>query len=239
MSLRDHFRPPVTDIASWEELHGLWPGVIAIRLNSLLPPNYRSGVKIHLGSAVEIDVAAFELQNGGGSDTRDPYDSSLEWEAPTPAVLLDTDELMPPEYEVRVYDQRYTRRLVAAVEIVSPRNKDRAEARSAFVSKCHAFLQQEVCVVIVDPVTERSASLYAELAERIGARPPATADRSIYAVSCRSRSAHGRRQVEAWEHALEVGAPLPTLPLWISESQYVPLELERTYEDTCQGLRIA
>lgn len=109
MSLRDHFRPPVTDIASWEELHGLWPGVIAIRLNSLLPPNYRSGVKIHLGSAVEIDVAAFELQNGGGSDTRDPYDSSLEWEAPTPAVLLDTDELMPPEYEVRVYDQRYTR----------------------------------------------------------------------------------------------------------------------------------
>lgn len=94
-------------------------------------------------------------------------------------------------------------------------------------------------MVIVDPVTERSASLYAELAERIGARPPATADRSIYAVSCRSRSAHGRRQVEAWEHALEVGAPLPTLPLWISESQYVPLELERTYEDTCQGLRIA
>lgn len=107
-----------------------------------------------------------------------------------------------------------------------------------FVSKCHAFLQQEVCVVIVDPVTERASNLYAELAEWIGARPPATAERSIYAVSCRTRRRGRRHQVEAWEHTLEVGGPLPTLPLWISESQYVPLELERTYEESCKGLRI-
>jgi hypothetical protein len=239
MPLRDHFRPPVTDFASWEELHGAWPSTIAYRLNDLLPPEYRSGVKIHLGSAVEIDVAAFELRNAGDSGSHAPYDSALAWKAASPTVLLDTDELTPPEYEVRVYDQRHTRRLVATVEIVSPRNKDRAEARGAFVSKCHALLQQEVCVVIVDPVTERSANLYADLAERLGARPPATADRSTYAVSCRARSSGRRHQVEAWEHALEVGAPLPTLPLWISETRYVPLELERTYEETCKGLRIA
>ena len=239
MPLRDHFRPPVTDFASWEELHGAWPGVIAFRLNSILPPEYRSGVRVRLGTAVEIDVAAFELQNLANSGNHNPADSVLDWKAASPTVLLDTDELTPPEYEVRVYDQRHSRRLVAAVEIVSPRNKDRAEARGAFVSKCHAFLQQEVCVVIVDPVTERSGNLYAELAERIGASPPATADRSIYTVSCRGRTSGRRHQVEAWEHALEVGAPLPTLPLWISESQYVPLELERTYEETCKGLRIA
>ncbi len=238
MPLRDHFRPLVTDIASWEELHGLWPGIIAVRLNTLLPPDYRSGVKVHLGSAVEIDVVAFELQNVGGSGHHQPTDPALEWKAASPTVLLDTDELTPPEYEVRVYDQRHTRRLVAAVELVSPRNKDRLEARDAFVSKCHALLQQEVCVVIVDPVTERSANLYAELAERIGARPPAIANRSIYAVSCRARSFGRRYRVEAWEHGLEVGAALPTLPLWISESQYVALELERTYEETCKGLRI-
>jgi hypothetical protein len=239
MPLRDHFRPPVTDVASWEELHGAWPSTIAYRLNALLPPEYRSGVKIHLDSVVEIDVAAFELQNTGDSGSPSPSDSALEWKAASPTVVLDTDELTPPEYEVRVYDQRYTRRLVAAVEIVGPRSKDRPEARGAFVSKCHAFLQEEVCVVIVDPVTDRSANLYAELAERIGARPAATADRSIYVVSCRARTSGRRHQVEAWEHALEVGAPLPTVPLWISETRYVPLELERTYEGTCKGLRIA
>lgn len=125
MPLRDHFRPPVTDIASWEELHGAWPSTIAYRLNALLPPDYRSGVKIHLGSVVDIDVAAFELQNPGGFGKDAPSDSALQWQAASPTVLLDTDELTPPEYAVRVYDQRHTRRLVATVEIVSPRNKDR------------------------------------------------------------------------------------------------------------------
>ena len=203
----------------------MWPSVIAFRLNDLLPPEFRSGVKIHLGSLVEVDVGAFERENAGQVDA--------------PTLLLDTDELTPPEYEVRVYDVSESRRLVAAVEIVSPRNKDRADARDAFVSKCHALLQEQVCVVIVDPVTVRGANLYADLARRIGAAPPATADASIYAVCCRPLTGGGRHRVEAWEHVLAVNAPLPTLPLWISESRYVPLELERTYEDTCRGLRIA
>jgi hypothetical protein len=44
--------------------------------------------------------------------------------------------------------------------------------------------------------------------------------------------------LEAWEHELVLGQPLPTLPLWISEQDYVPLELEATHEETCRGLRI-
>lgn len=236
MPLRDHFRPPVTDFASWEELHGAWPGVIAFRLNMLLPPEYRSGVKVHLGTLVEIDVGAFEL--GSATSAAGPSDGGPQWQAEAPTLLLETDELSPPEYEVLVYDRTAGRRLVAAVELVSPRNKDRPEAREAFVSKCHALLQQEVCVVIVDPVTSRSGNLYAGLAERIGARRPATADAATYAVGCRVDRSRGRYRVEAWEHVLSVGSPLPTLPLWISESRYVALELERTYEETCRGLRI-
>lgn len=73
--------------------------------------------------------------------------------------------------------------LVAAVEIVSPRNKDRVTVRDAFVSKCHALLHEGVCVAIVDPVTTRLPNLYAELAERIGARVPATAEAPLYAVT--------------------------------------------------------
>ena len=108
MPLRDHFRPPVTNIASWEELHGLWPGVIAMRLNSILPPEYRSGVKIHLGNLVEVDVGTFELENGNGYENGNHSDSSLAWEPAAPTLLLDTEELTPPEYEVRVYDLRQT-----------------------------------------------------------------------------------------------------------------------------------
>ena len=59
------------------------------------------------------------------------------------------------------------------------------------------------------------------------------------AVSCRGRTLRGRWRVESWEHELAVGLPLPTLPLWLSEDRWVPLELETTYGDTCRGLRIA
>jgi len=211
MPLRDHFHPPLADLASWEELHGLWPGVMAMRLNSILPPQYRSGVRVHLGSIIEVDVATFELDS----------------EVPT-----------PPEYEVLVYDMKHTRRLVAAVELVSPGNKDRAESRDAFVSKCHALLQQDVCVAIVDPVTERAGNLYVELAERIGADSPKVGAGSIYAVSCRGRVVHGRWRVESWPHDLVIGSQLPTLPLWLNETECVPLELEATYDESCRGLRL-
>jgi hypothetical protein len=239
MPLRDHFHPPLADRRSWEELHGAWPGTIAFRLNTILPPQFYSGVRVHLGTAIEVNVAAYEGEEPEPPGTTAKGGPAVAWEAAAPATLLDTEELTPPEYEVRVYDEEHGRRLVAAVEIVSPRNKDRPESRDAFVTKCHALLQQEVCVAIVDLVTDRSANLYAELAEHLGAEPPPIANVSIYAVSCRSVAARGRWRVEAWAHALAVGSPLPTLPLWLTDRMYVPLELEVTYEETCRGLRIA
>jgi hypothetical protein len=152
--------------------------------------------------------------------------------------LLETEELSPAEYEVRVYDSRKAQRLVAAIELVSPGNKDRPQGRKAFVDKCHAMLQQEVCVVIVDIFTNYTANLYAELAARLGAKPPAIADSTIYAVTCRTRRGRRGVRVETWERELLVGSPLPTLPLYLTEEFKVPLELEATYEDTCRGLRI-
>src|SRR5919108_5416224 len=58
--LRDHFHPAVENIASWEEVHGAWPATIAYKLNATLPPQYRCGLKVHLGTLVEVDVATFE-----------------------------------------------------------------------------------------------------------------------------------------------------------------------------------
>jgi hypothetical protein len=192
-----------------------------------------------LGTLVEVDAGAMDLDQPRDIQDESYSDAALSWEADRPTLLLETDELTPPEYEVRIYDESQGRQLVAAIEIVSPRNKDRSQAREEFVSKCHAMLQQQVCVVIVDPVTNRSANLFAELAERLGANPPSIANESIYAVSMRWVFVRRKLRLETWEHRLEVGAPLPTLPLWISDMRYVPLELERTYEETCKGLRIS
>ncbi|MCI0681082.1 MAG: hypothetical protein L0Y71_03175 [Gemmataceae bacterium] len=69
MPLRDHFRPPLAEHRSWEELHGAWPGAIAFRLNAILPPDYYCGPRVHLGSAqptllVETDAPCRGLRIG-------------------------------------------------------------------------------------------------------------------------------------------------------------------------------
>ena len=56
-------------------------------------------------------------------------------------------------------------RLVAAIELISPANKDRPEHRSQFTSKCAALLRQGVSLVLVDVVTARNVNLYADLLE--------------------------------------------------------------------------
>ena len=60
MPLRDHFRPPLDLITSWEGFHGQWPAVIVQHLRKQLPTGYVAEPRVHSGSQVEIDVAAFE-----------------------------------------------------------------------------------------------------------------------------------------------------------------------------------
>lgn len=43
---------------------------------------------------------------------------------------------------------------------------------------------------------------------------------------------------EAWHRPLQDGQPLPPLPLWLADDLAVTLDLEGTYEQTCEVLRI-
>ena len=47
-----------------------------------------------------------------------------------------------------------------------------------------------------------------------------------------------KTRLETWSHALAVGEPLPALPIWMTESKAVSLDLEACYEETCRVLRI-
>ena len=60
-----------------------------------------------------------------------------------------------------------------------------------------------------------------------------------YDSSCRTRTVAHRPRLENWAYPLEVGRPLPTLPLWLDEDMVIALDLEASYEDTCRVLRIA
>src|SRR5687767_10580343 len=157
MPFRDHFRPPVSTKVSWEGFHGGWPMVIVQHLRKQLPPGYVAEPRVHLGTQFEIDVTAFETDDvatrrvdheGGGGAAAALATATL------PIVAVETD-LPDYEYEVRIYDVERGRQLVAAIELVSPANKDRRAKRNAFVGKCAALVQKGVSVGIVDLVTVR------------------------------------------------------------------------------------
>ncbi|MGL4423714.1 MAG: DUF4058 domain-containing protein, partial [Gemmataceae bacterium] len=61
MPLRDHFHPPLSSRKNWEGFHGLWPGLITVKLNQLLPERFEAEPSIHIGSAIEVDVATLDL----------------------------------------------------------------------------------------------------------------------------------------------------------------------------------
>jgi hypothetical protein len=247
MPLRDHFRPPLDKKTSWEGFDGAWPAVIVTALNRKLTPRYLAEPRVHLGASMGIDVTAFEEEmpapsaSGFGADEGGVAIATAVWAPPRPTFAVATDLPDQYEYEVRVFDTRRDRRLVAAVQIVSPANKDRPENRRAFVTKCAALLQQRVSVAIIDLITTRPFNLYGDLLELIGQPDPAMAPEPppLYATACRWIRRERAWHFESWTHPLALGQPLPTLPLWLADDFAVPLELEPSYEETCRIFRLA
>lgn len=245
MPLRDHFRPPVESKHSWDELHGGWPMTIVQQLFPILPEGFVAAPGVHLGAAFEIDVSAYEQDEPEHRDTERKGNGGvavMPWAPPQATLTLETELPDQDEYEVRVYDARHGRRLVAAIELVSPANKDRPDSRRAFVAKVAALLQRGVSVTLVDVVTIRHFNLYADLLALIGGVDPmlGTDPPEIYAVTIRGRKRIRRRSlVETWFHPLRLGERLPALPLWLDIDLSIPLDLEPSYEETCRVLRIA
>lgn len=220
MPLRDHFRSPVNDTHSWDEVHGGWPMEIVRDLSTILPAGFRAAPNVHLGSAFEVERTAL-----------------------SPTLTVEADLSEQDEYEVRIYDTEGGRILVAAIEIVSPSNKDRSATRAVFVGKLASLLQQGVCVSIVDLVSIRQANLYAQLLALLGRSDPSLGETPphLYAVTLRTRKRPKSRlsSLDAWFYPMTVGQPLPTLPIWLAPALRVMLPLETSYQETCRILGIA
>lgn len=129
---------------------------------------------------------------------------------------------------------------MAAIEIVSPSNKDRPESRLSFVSKVATLLANNVCVSIVDVVSTMDFNMYAELLSHVDGTDPSLGSDPppMYAVTVRKRYEDNRRLMDNWYHPLAIGESLPTLPIWLKENWAISLDLEASYEETCRTLRI-
>src|SRR5205085_11513432 len=165
MPLLDHFHEPLSPRRHWESFHVNWAGAMADALNErLLPEGYFAEEHAQLGGRVEIDVATFAetdesavARRNGGTATLTPR----VWTPPAPALTMPI--AFPDNFEVLVFASESGASLVAAIELVSPANKDREAHRRAFAIKCASYLCGGVGLIVIDIVTSRTANLHNEM----------------------------------------------------------------------------
>jgi hypothetical protein len=226
MPLQDHFHPPLGARRHWHAFHNAWATYLASDLNRRLPEGYFAESNVQFG--IEIDVAAFEESAPGPAES---------WQPPRPLHTIPF-ALATDTVEVLLFRGEGGPTLAGAVELVSPANKDRPAQRDTFVAKCLTYLNQGVGLVVVDVVTTRRANLHNELLARLSAPAASHLDAELYATAYRPVERDGQPSLDLWQETLAVGAALPTVPLWLPGALCLPVELEATYERTCQEQRV-
>lgn len=233
MPLLDHFHPPLSVSRAWSAFHARWAIAMADALNARLPsPRFLAETEIAIGREFKTDVAELEetpLDSGNGDLGGGVAVATY---AP-PAVARTTAVAFPEEVAVRVYDFRAGRTLVGVIELVSPANKDRPDARRAFAMKCCTFLHDRIGLVIADIVTAYHANLHRDILALLGDTHTGDLhpDCHLYSVGYRPVLRNDEGQLDLWPRALALGEPLPVLPLALRGSIVVPIDLEATYSE--------
>ncbi len=214
-------------------MHHLW----ITELLRWVKPRLPSGYRAYIGPAPLLAVGA----PGVRPDVRvhqwlDIPDS--EGEGVAPESSCPPLEQLEPEMELAVATLdpgtallvEQQGRLVAAVELVSPRNKDRPTAREAYLARYLGYLLEAVHLMLID-VHRRPVGF--SFADRIAAELSIARDSlpAPSAVSYRvgEPAATGGRYLAIWPRRLGPGAILPTLPLPLNVDSSVLVNLERTY----------
>jgi len=234
MPLYDHFQKPLKSISQWNSFHFAWLNSLARDINPQLPKHFFAEPNAKF--EIEIDMATLErMRDTGANGYYGEWQSN--WTPPPPVAnvpfAIDNDEL-----EVLVYGEESEGiRIVAALELVSPANKDRPESRDAFTTKCQGYLQRGIGLIIIDITTKHHFNLHNELMARIGSSSEMI-DGHIYAVAYRPTGKKGLGNLALWPQTLTIGEPLPTMPLWLLGGICIPVRLEETYDLTLRDLKV-
>lgn len=120
-------------------------------------------------------------------------------------------------------------RIVAMIEIVSPGNKDSANAFRAFVQKACELMDQRIHLLLLDPFPPGPrdpngihAAIWEEYTSERFELPP---NQPLTFVAYESADAQ-----RAYIETFAVGDPLPDMPLFLAPEYHVLVPLEATYQ---------
>src|SRR5262249_37791450 len=141
-----------TDRPGWDGLHHLWITELLRWVKPRLPAGYRA----YIGTAPTVAIGAPperpDVHVRQWSEQQQPTDALSSQSGDTGAAAEEPDEeiavaAIDPSTVLYVESQG---RLVSAVELVSPRNKDRPVARATYLTRYVGYLLEGVHLLLVD-----------------------------------------------------------------------------------------
>lgn len=220
-----------SDDRGWDSVHLLW-------LNHLLDwvqPRLPAGFRAYLGAVPALSI---DTPNGR------PDLNVRRWPvtSPTPAGNTASTVAEPDEEAVATFTldpQRavhvdFHGQLMAAIELISLRNKDRPSARARYLGRYVGYLRQGIHLLLIDVLPRPAEFSFADaIALELGfaqaASPPPCA------VSYRVGEPLPEGTLLAfWRRSLQVGQPLAIIPLALTTSEAIPVDLEQTYQQAAR-----
>jgi hypothetical protein len=217
-----------TDRSGWEGVHLLWISELLRWIKPRLPAEYRA----YVGSVPTVAVGA-PAQKPDVGVRQWPQETSSETKVSAPGPSEEPDE----EIAVATLDPGkalYIERqgqLVAGVELVSPRNKDRPVARSTYLARYLGYLLEGVHLLLVDVHPRPLAFSFADqIAAEFQIAQPALPPPFAISYRVGEPAATGGRILGIWRRPLAADAALPNVMLPLDLQVKVPIDLENTYQ---------
>lgn len=221
-----------SDDRGWNSLHLVWQAQLLDWIQPRLPAGYRA----YLGSVPALTIDAPNGRPDLGvrqwpTEAAPPKNGSSGTSVPEPDSEAVAVFELDPQTAVHI---DFHGRLIAAIEIVSPRNKDRPDARHRYLGRYLGYIRQGVHLMLID-VLPRPADF--SFADAIAANlrltePPCPVP---FAISYRvGEPVPDGTLVAVWRRPLRVGESLPTLPLALDVRESVPVDLDTTYREAAR-----
>jgi hypothetical protein len=193
-------------------------------LNSgLLPPDFMAMTEQVTGRPIP-DVVTVQLRtlkdNAGGV--------AVATAPPTARVIAKFEKINYAKRADRVVIRHGRGKVVAIIEILSPGNKDSRNSIRTFVEKAADILNQGVNLLVVDlfPPTPRDPQgIHKAIWDEFGDEPFEAPPGKLLTVA----SYIGGDMPTAYVDSIGIGDSLPSAPIFLSETRYIPAPLESTY----------
>lgn len=229
-----------TERGGWEGVHHIWITELLRWVKPRLPEGYRA----YIGSVPTVAVDA---------PAEKPDVSVRRWEEradepPSAASPDGVSSLEQPDVEIAVesieastalYIEKHGS-LVSAVELVSPRNKDRPESRATYLARYLGYLLEGVHLLQVDVHRRPRAFSFADrIADQLRINQPPCPTPFAVGYRVGEPAATGGRLLAIWRRPLAVGGTLPAMVLPLTVHVAVPIDLEQTYTRAAAGAYLA